>query len=815
MELQYHDEKNPTYVANKRKFQDFLDQDDDESVYLKKVQQMLAKDETRLFVNVNDLRAFDPGMAIGLLTKPMDYLPPAYAALKDFIATLPNDIKDKPIRSVAVMYSIGIIGSFGGHKVSPRGMRAEHLGKLMCVEGIVTKCSAVRPKVVNTVHYCEATNKYSENSYHDSTSVTGFATGSAYPTKDEEGNLLTTEFGLSSYTNNQTLAIQEMPEKAPPGQLPQSVDVVLDGDLVDRCKPGDRVNVVGIYRAMPSKQGSETNGLFRAVLIANTVTPLGSTVIEQQLTEVDIANIKKISKRKDLFKLLSNSIAPSIQGHDFIKRAIVLLMLGGVEKNMSNGHHLRGDINMLMMGDPSTAKSQMLRFILNLAPLAINTTGRGSSGVGLTAAVTTDENGDKRLEAGAMVLADRGIVCIDEFDKMSDMDRVAIHEVMEQQTVTIAKAGLHMSLNARCSVVAAANPRNGNYDSSQSPAHNVNLPDSLISRFDLLFILLDSPNPALDRLIAKKVLSNHRYKGKGNDDDFEEEEEEDEVTPVFQKFDKHFQSGKSEILSVEFLKKYIQYAKATYRPVLTDAAGEMIDDKYVELRSAAGENERALPITARNLESIIRLSSAHAKARLKRKVTPQDVDAALEVLSFALEHKESEAMAEDDMDESDGGNDDDDDSKGDGDRKQPRRSRKRRGADLSQTSQSSQPSASEMSSSQQSQSELSQEDDDNSRRRSKRHQASPSVRTRRTGPRDAGPVSDVKISDARLGAFRKVFVSHMRKRRIFEVPVGDLLEAANASNPSTEYTLGEVNAILARMDDDNQVMVREGIVHRI
>ena len=340
-EQQYLDEKSPSFIEHKRKFAEFLDLDGEESVYLKLVQQMLQKGETRLLVNLNDLRSYDDGSLADLvLNKPMEFFPPAYAALSQYIAGFDNiDEYDEASKAIQgeVTYTIGIHGSFGGHKMSPRELLAEHLGTLTCVEGIVTKCSLVRPKVVHTVHYCEATNKYTENSYHDATSLTGYPTSGAYPTKDDEGNLLVTEFGLSDYTDNQTVSIQEMPEKSPAGQLPRSVDVVLDGDLVDKCKPGDRVNIIGIYRAMPSVQGGMTNGIFKSLLIANHVVPIGSSIVNTgHLTEVDIANIRQISKRKDVFKVLSNSIAPSIQGHEFIKKAMVLLLLGGVTFNSPN-----------------------------------------------------------------------------------------------------------------------------------------------------------------------------------------------------------------------------------------------------------------------------------------------------------------------------------------------------------------------------------------------------------------------------------------------------------------------------------------------
>jgi DNA replication licensing factor MCM3 len=571
------------------------------------------------------------------------------------------------------LFHVGFQGSFGANMVSPRELSSSYICQLVCVEGIITKCSLVRPKVVESVHYCAATNNIVSRVYRDVTSTDGLPTPAVYPTKDENGNPLETEYGLSSYKDHQNITIQEMPERAPHGQLPRSVDIVLDNDLVDKCKPGDRVQIVGIYRALANSQGSVTSSVFKNVIVATNLSVIGVEVSRLQIQPEDITNVRSISKRDDVADLLARSLAPSIYGHDTIKKALLLQMLGGTEKVLENGTHLRGDVNVLMIGDPSTAKSQLLRFCLNISPLAVNTTGRGSSGVGLTAAVTSDpETGERRLEAGAMVMADRGLVCIDEFDKMSEADRVAIHEVMEQQTVTIAKAGIHASLNARCSVLAAANPVYGQYDRNKRPQENIGLPDSLLSRFDLLFVVLDTPKPSTDKMISDHVLRAHRYQrpgqegvplrmdtcmiGTGNEDD---EEAQQVASAVWEKYNPLLHGGAGQaagdadpevaaqkraecLLTIDFVKKYIHYAKNRVKPQLTDPAREIIADNYATLRSK--QNARTLPVTARSLETLIRLSTAHAKLRLSTTVDEVDAEVAVDMINFALYHEIDEEL---------------------------------------------------------------------------------------------------------------------------------------------------------------------------
>ena len=579
--------------------------------------------------------------------------------------------------NAGVKIKVALSGPVGAKPLSPRGLTSTSLRQLVCVEGVATKVSAIKPKVVKSVHYCQATKQHSQRDYVDATDpqlglhavdasgreipdrIVGI-TPTVYPTKDPEGNLLETEFGLSTFKDHQTITLQEMPERAPMGQLPRSVELILDHDLVDKIKPGDRVMVVGVYRALATSGAGQatSSGVFKTAVLVNNIQILGRDTSHLTFSPQDIRAIKSLGKRDDILEIIGRSLSPSIHGHSVIKKALALQLLSGCEKNLKNGTHLRGDINILMVGDPSTAKSQLLRSAMMIAPLAVSTTGKGSSGVGLTAAVTSDpDTRERRLEAGAMVLGDRGLVCVDEFDKMGENDRVAIHEAMEQQTVTIAKAGIHASLNARCSVLAAANPVYGQYDRTRRIQENIGLPDSLLSRFDLLFVVLDQMDPETDRKIANHVIRGHRYRPDngqaGHDSDYDDDDSDDEfddgeqqrVHFVWQRnrhgskqVNANGDPHSDDLLQHDFLRKYLHFAKTRIRPELTEGARDFIANRYAEMRCR--QDERTLPVTARTLETVIRLASAHAKARLSHTVEAEpDCQQAMDILSFALYHE--------------------------------------------------------------------------------------------------------------------------------------------------------------------------------
>lgn len=796
-----------------RQYLDFLDDEvTDQGVYAALVREMIEKSKCRIIANINDLRRKNGIRAKKLLDNGFDEHGAFQRALKNYVASIDTDYAKKHEE-----FFVGFEGSFGAKHVTPRTLTSSYLGSMICLEGIVTKCSLVRPKVVRSVHYCPATKKTLERRYTDLTSTTPFVSSSVYPTKDEENNPLETEFGLSVYKDHQTMTVQEMPEKAPAGQLPRSVDIVVDNDLVDLCKPGDRVQVLGIYRCLPGKKMGHTTGIFRTILIANHIKPLSKEIIPTFSTD-DIVKIRKFANQKssDPFEVLAQSLAPSIHGNDYIKKAVLCMLLGGTEKILPNGTRLRGDINVLLIGDPSTAKSQMLRYILHTAPRAITTTGRGTTGVGLTAAVTSDEEtGERRLEAGAMVLADRGIVCIDEFDKMSDIDRTAIHEVMEQGRVTVAKAGIHAKLNARCSVLAAANPVYGRYDQYKTPMDNIGMQDSLLSRFDLLFIVLDQMDPENDQRISDHVLRMHQYRAPNEQDgdpmpisigadilstdDPDQEQNRDEDTPVYEKHNKLLHRGtggrKSKLVSIAFMKKYVHVAKVI-KPTLTREAADCIAEEYAKLRCQDQENTdiaRTTPVTARTLETLIRLSTAHAKARMSKTVSLKDAHAAIELVQYAYFHKVMEkekkrrrrSEASDSEDEVEGSQN-----------TSTRKRRKQGDETMDTTGDPSDPynfdtTADEMP------------------------QISAST-GREAMDTTAGDLDDserIKPDEKKLDKFKKSLFAKFEVEHTQSLPTAAIVEWVNKD--SEEFSQNDVDSCLSQMMDDNQVMLSDGTVFLI
>ncbi|XP_053142860.1 DNA replication licensing factor MCM3 [Hemicordylus capensis] len=790
-----------------RDYLDFLDDEEDQGIYQSKVREMVSDNRYRLIVNINDLRRKNEKRASRLLNSAFEEMVAFQRALKDFVASV-----DATYSKQYEEFYVGLEGSFGSKHVTPRTLTSQFLGCLVCAEGIVTKCSLVRPKIVRSVHYCPATKKTIERRYTDLTSLEAFPSSNVYPTKDEDNNPLETEYGLSTYKDHQTITIQEMPEKAPAGQLPRSVEIILDDDLVDMVKPGDRVQVVGTFRCLPGKKGGYTSGTFRTILIACQVKQMNKET-RPEFSASDIAKIKRFSKShsKDIFDQLSRSLAPSIHGHEYIKKAILCMLLGGVEKVLENGSRLRGDINILLIGDPSVAKSQLLRYVLCTAPRAIPTTGRGSSGVGLTAAVTTDqETGERCLEAGAMVLADRGVVCIDEFDKMTDIDRTAIHEVMEQGRVTIAKAGIQAQLNARCSVLAAANPVYGRYDQYKTPMENIGLQDSLLSRFDLLFIVLDQMDPEQDREISDHVLRMHRYRAAGEQDgdamplgstvdllateDPSLAEIEGQELQVYEKHDNLLHGPKRQkekIVSVEFMRKYIHVAK-NIKPVLTEEAAAFIAQQYSSLRSQdeiSSDVARTSPITARTLETLIRLSTAHAKARMCKTIDKQDAKAALELVQFAYfkkvleKEKKRKKQAEDDIDlESDG------EVVQDSEKRQSKR-RKTRSSD---------------------QEPIDPYDFSDAEEEMPEVQAHTPKTPEPSGTEEAKS----KLTDSRLKAFKTALLEVFKAAHAQSVSLKNLMESINRDNP-TPFSPAEVKVALGQMQEDNQIMMSDDIIFLI
>ncbi|KAL9111511.1 MAG: hypothetical protein Q9227_003998 [Pyrenula ochraceoflavens] len=419
----------------------------------------------------------------------------------------------------------------------------------------------------------------------------------------------------SQFIDQQTIKLQEAPDQVPVGELPRHIVVSAERYLTNRVVPGSRCTVMGVF-SIYEKGGKKKDTMtalrtpyLRAVGINSDVDH--TTKGHATFTEEEEQEFLEMSRRPDLYEVFAESIAPSIYGNKDIKKAIACLLMGGSKKILPDGMKLRGDINVLLLGDPGTAKSQLLKFVEKVSPIAIYTSGKGSSAAGLTASVQRESTSREfYLEGGAMVLADGGVVCIDEFDKMRDEDRVAIHEAMEQQTISIAKAGITTILNARTSVLAAANPIFGRYDDLKSPGENIDFQTTILSRFDLLFLIKDEHDKNRDQTIAKHVMGIHMG-GQGVEEQIDAE------------------------ISVEKMRRYISYCKSRCAPRLSPEAAEKLSSHFVSIRRQVHQAEQnanarsSIPITVRQLEAIVRLTESLAKLSLSPIATEAHVDEAI------------------------------------------------------------------------------------------------------------------------------------------------------------------------------------------
>uniref|UniRef100_A0A0K8T808 DNA replication licensing factor MCM2 n=1 Tax=Lygus hesperus TaxID=30085 RepID=A0A0K8T808_LYGHE len=494
-----------------------------------------------------------------------------------------------------------------------RTFRRIHLNQLVRTNGVVTATTGVLPQLSLVKYDCYKC-KYVIGPFAQSQS-NEVKPGSC-PECQSNGPF-TINMEQTVYRNYQKITLQESPGKIPAGRIPRSKDIIMLGDLCDRCKPGDEIDVTDVYTntyegSLNTEQGFP---VFATVVLANHLIVKDSKQIVESLTEEDVTTILKLSKDHRVGERIINSIAPSIYGHDYIKRAIALALFGGQPKNPSQKHKVRGDINVLLCGDPGTAKSQFLKFVEKIAPRAVFTTGQGASAVGLTAYVRRSPiTHEWTLEAGALVLADKGVCLIDEFDKMNDHDRTSIHEAMEQQSISISKAGIVTSLQARCSVIAAANPIGGRYDPAMTFSENVNLSEPIMSRFDILCVVRDEADPLADEQLAKFVVGSHiRHHPAAAP----AETVTDNVT--------------ADTIPQDLLKKYLVYARQNIHPRLHNMDQDKIAKLYSTLRQESMMTG-SLPITVRHIESMIRMAEAHARMHLRDYVQEDDVNMAMRMM---------------------------------------------------------------------------------------------------------------------------------------------------------------------------------------
>lgn len=498
---------------------------------------------------------------------------------------------------------------------SLRDLRRSNLNNLVRVTGVVTRRSGVFPQLKYVKFDCRKCGAVLGPFYQDATKEVKVSfcvnceSKGPFPVNSEQ----------TVYRNYQKMTLQESPGSVPPGRLPRHREVILLWDLIDLAKPGEEIEVTGIYRNNFDASLNSKNGfpVFSTIIEANHINKKEDLFAAFRLTEEDEKEMRALARDERIRKRIVKSIAPSIYGHEDIKTALALSLFGGVTKDINRKHRIRGDINVLLLGDPGTAKSQFLKYAEKTAHRSVFATGQGASAVGLTASVRKDPvTREWTLEGGALVLADKGTCLIDEFDKMNDADRTSIHEAMEQQSISISKAGIVTTLQARCAIIAAANPIRGRYNPTIPFQQNVELTEPILSRFDVLCVVKDNVDPVQDELLARFVVGSHLR----SHPKFEADRDEMDVGTTLD----------ADIIPQDILRKYIMYAREKIRPKLYD----MDQDKLARLFSDLRRESLATgsyPITVRHLESMIRMAEASAKMSLREYVRADDIDMAISV----------------------------------------------------------------------------------------------------------------------------------------------------------------------------------------
>jgi replicative DNA helicase Mcm len=549
-----------------------------------------------LNVDFHKLEKYDITLADGLLTSPDFVLLMAEKALRNI---------DLPVDLPSVRINIRFENLPLSHKVMIKDLRSEDVGRFLVVDGIVRKATDVRPKLVVGAFECQRCGSIVRVEQDGNKLKDPFLCESCE--KKGPFKLIVQE---STFIDSQKLLIQETLEDLRGGEHPKQLTIYVEDDLTGEINPGDRVGITGSLRAAMKNIGNQKSRVFEMSIEANYLEPVELEFEEVQISKEDEEAIMKLSRDPEIYNKIRDSIAPHIYGYDEIKEAIMYQLFSAPRIELPDGGKVRGDSHIIIMGEPATGKSEILQYVAKtLAPRGVYTSGKGTSAAGLTAAAIKDDFGDGgwSLEAGALVLADKGVACIDEFDKMEVNDRSAMHEAMEQQTVSIAKAGMLATFSARCSILAAANPKYGRFDEYKPISEQINLSPTILSRFDLIFFVRDELEDT--EKVAKHVLDTMIAPEK--------------VTPQ---------------LMPEILRKYIAYAKQNVFPILTDEARDSIERFYVDMREKAmGAEGVPIPLTARQLWAILRLARASARVRFSNETTVEDAERAIKLVKLSLE----------------------------------------------------------------------------------------------------------------------------------------------------------------------------------